>query len=110
MLTAPDVLIDPLTVSLGITVQSAPLAVASAMPLWERILIYSAAPSVVVMALIAAFAIDRYKQAKATARTAETVETGNTNVEDVTNGNPQFVARRIAKHEDACEPVIREEC
>ena len=104
-LTAPDVLIDPLTVSLGITVQSAP-EVASAMPLWERILIYSAAPSVVVMALIAAFAIDRYKQAKATARTAETVETGNTNVEDVTNGNPQFVARRIAKHEDALNKLF----
>jgi hypothetical protein len=98
-LTAPDVLIDPLTVRLGITVQSAP-AVASAMPPWERILIYSAGASGMVLALIAAFAINRYKQAKATARTAETVKTGNTSVENVTNRNPQSVAQRVVEDED----------
>jgi hypothetical protein len=104
-LTAPDVLIDPLTVSLGITVQSAP-AVASAMPLWERILILSAGASGMALALIAVLAIDRYRQAKATARTAETVATGNTNVENVTNGNPQAVAQRIIRREDSWNDAL----
>ena len=61
-LTASDVIMDPLTALLGITVQSAPV-VASDMPPWEKIFIYSMTASGVVMAAIAAFALNRYKAA-----------------------------------------------
>jgi hypothetical protein len=94
-LAAPDVIMDPLTVSLGITVQSAP-AVASDMPLWQRILLYAAGPSLVAMTAIIAFAIHRYKQAKANAKTAEAAQEGNKKINDATGEDPNAASKAIA--------------
>jgi hypothetical protein len=104
-LAAPDVIMDPLTVSLGITVQSAP-AVASGMDPWERILIGSMTASGVVMAALAAFALNRYKAAKANAKTAEAAKTGNTSVENTTKGDPKSVSKSIIEVEKTTVPVV----
>jgi cell division protein FtsN len=105
VLAAPDVVMDSLTVSLGITLQSAP-AVASGMDPWERILIGSMTASGVVMAALAAFALNRYKAAKANAKTAEAAKTGNTSVENATNGDPKSVSKSIIKVENTTVPVV----
>lgn len=105
MLAAPDVIMDRLTVSLGITVQSAP-AVASGMDPWERILIGSMTASGVVMAALAAFALNRYKAAKANAKTAEAAKTGNTSVENTTKGDPKSVSKSIIEVEKTTVRVV----
>jgi hypothetical protein len=104
-LAAPDVVMDPLTASLGITVQSAP-AVASDMPPWEKIFISSMTASGVVMAALAAFAYNRYKAAKENAKTIEALKAGKTNVENATNGDPKSVSKSIVQAENATAPVV----
>jgi hypothetical protein len=99
-LSASDVIMDPLTVSLGITVQSAPV-VASDMPSWEKIFIYSMTASGVVILALAVFAINRYRAAKANAKTAEAVKAGNTNVENATKGDPKSITKAIAQDDKA---------
>src|SRR5215469_7987265 len=91
-LSASDVIMDPLTVSLGITVQSAPV-VASDMPSWERIFIYAMAASGVVMLALAAFAINRYRAAKANAKTIEALEAQVADLKK--KGDPKEIAKAI---------------
>jgi hypothetical protein len=93
-LAASDVLMDPLTVSLGITVQSAP-AVASDMPPWEQIFIYAMSASGLVILALGVFAYNRHKTAKANAKTAASVEAANTKVQNTTNGDPKSVSKTI---------------
>ena len=97
-LSASDVIMAPLTVSLGITVQSAPV-VASDMPSWEKIFIYSITASGVVILALAVFAINRYRAAKANAKTADAVKAGNTNVEK--KGDPKSITKAIAQDDKA---------
>jgi hypothetical protein len=104
-LSASDVIMDPLTVSLGVTVQSAP-AVASGMPPWEKIFIYAMSASGVVMLALAAFALNRYKAAKENAKTIETLKAGNTNVNNATNGDPKETGKIVVQTEQATVPVI----
>jgi len=91
-LSASDVIMDPLTVSLGITVQSAPV-VASDMPSWEKMFIYAIAASGVVMLALAVFAINRYRAAKANAKTVEALEAQVTDLEK--KGDPKEIAKAI---------------
>jgi hypothetical protein len=74
-LAASDVIVDPLTVSLGITVQSAPV-VASDMPPWEKIFIYAMAASGAAILALGAFALNRYKAAKENATESAHAEAG----------------------------------
>jgi hypothetical protein len=104
-LTAPDVIMDPLAASLGVTVQSAP-AVASDVPLWERILLYAAGPSLVAMTAIIAFAISRYKKGKANTKTGDAAGEGNKKITDATGDNPKSVTKSIAEAERATIPII----
>ncbi len=107
MLAASDVIMDPLTVSLGITVQSAP-AVASDMPAWERIFIYGMTASGVVIAALAAFALNRYKAAKENAKTIETLKAGKENLDNATKGNPQEVGKSIVKKESETALILKD--
>jgi hypothetical protein len=107
MLAAPDVIMDPLTVSLGITVQSAP-AVASDIPPWERIFIYSMTASGVVIAALAAFASNRYKAARENAKTIETMKKGKDNIDNSTKGNPQEVSKSIVNKESATVLILKD--
>ena len=66
----PDGLSQNETVSLGITVQSAPV-VASDMPPWEKIFIYAMAASGAAILALGAFALNRYKAAKENAKTID---------------------------------------
>lgn len=77
VLTASDVIMDPMTVSLGIIVQPAQ-ALASDMPSWEKILLYFSVPCLVIMGIIVAAVVDRIKQGKANAKTGEAIRAGNT--------------------------------
>jgi hypothetical protein len=97
-LAASDVIMDPLTVSLGITVQSAP-AVASDMPPWEKIFIYAMTASGVVMLALAAFAINRYRAAKNNNKTDDAVNAGKTNVEK--KGDPKKLSESIVQADQA---------
>jgi len=92
-LSASDVIMDPLTVSLGITVQSAPV-VASDMPSWEKIFIYAMAASGVVMLALAAFAINRYRAAKANDKTIEALQEQNTKLKQM--GDTKVIAEKIS--------------
>ena len=107
-LAAPDVLIDPLTVSLGITVQSAP-AVASDMPFWETILLYSAAPSVVVLVMIAALAIHRYRQAKANANTDAVIGTGFNKLDIATRGKAGATGQNILENQNKRKALVEDD-
>jgi hypothetical protein len=104
-LTASDVIMDPLTFSLGITVQSAP-AVASDMPPSEQIDIWSIAASGLVIAALAAYAYNRYKAAKANAKTAETIQQGDTNVNNATGGDPKSISQLIVQTDNAALPTV----
>jgi hypothetical protein len=106
-LAASDVIMEPLTVSLGITVQSAP-AVASDMPPWEQIWIYSLTASGIVILALAAFAINRYKAAKANTKTADAVEKANTNVQNATKGDPKSVSKSIVQTDNATLPIVED--
>ena len=99
-----DVIMDPLTALLGITVQSAS-AVASDMPPWERYLIILGS-GVGIMAL-AAIALNRLLGAKANAKTIEALKAGNTNVENATNGNPKSISQSIVRAERQRLPIVR---
>jgi hypothetical protein len=101
-------IIDPLTVSLGITVQSAP-AVASAMPFWETILLYSAAPSVVVLVMIAALAIYRYRQAKANANTDAVIGTGYRKLNIATRGDARSTGKNILENQNKRDALVEDE-
>jgi hypothetical protein len=97
-LAAPDVIMDSQTVSLGITVQSAPV-VASDTPSWQNILII-AVTSGVGMILLAALAIHRYRQAqekKEKDKTDAAVKEGQDTVEKATNGDPKDVIKTVLK-------------
>jgi hypothetical protein len=107
-LAAPDMIIDPLTVSLGITVQSAP-AVASAMPFWETILLYSAAPSVVVLVMIAALAIYRYRQAKANANTDAVIGTGYRKLNIATRGDAGSTGKNILANQNKRNALVEDD-
>src|SRR5262249_53127830 len=107
MLAAPDVIMEPLTVSLGITVQAAP-AVASDMPPWERIFIASMTASGLVIAALAAFARNRYKAAKENAKTIETMKKGKDNIDNSTKGNPQEVSKSIVNKETATTLILKD--
>ncbi len=90
-LTASDVIMDPLPASLSITVESAS-AVASAMPPWEKILLYFSVPCLVVTGIIVAAIVGRIKQGIADAKTTEAIRTGNTNIERATDENPRLMS------------------
>jgi hypothetical protein len=94
---------DPLTVSLGITVQSAPV-VASDMPSWERIFIYAMAASGVAILALGAFALNRYKAAKENAKTIEALKEGNTNLEK--KGDTKSITKAIARDDTAKLAIV----
>jgi hypothetical protein len=104
-LTASDVIMDPLTFSLGITVQSAP-AVASDMPPSEQIDIWSIAASGLVIAALAAYAYNRYKAAKANPKTADAVNKANTNVQNATGGDPKSISQSIVQTDNTTLPTV----
>jgi hypothetical protein len=104
-LAASDVLMDPLKVSLGITVQSAP-AVASDMPPWEQIFIYAIAGSAFAMIALAVFAYRRGKTGEADEKTAKAVETAKTKVDNATNENPDSVSKSIVQTNNATLPTV----
>jgi hypothetical protein len=92
-------------VSLGISVQSAPV-VASDMPPWETIFIYAMSASGLVILALGVFAYNRYKAAKANAKTADSVEKANTNVQNATNGDPNSVSKSIVQTDNAKLPTV----
>jgi hypothetical protein len=104
-LAASDVIMDPLTVSLNITVQSAP-AVASDVPPWARIVLFGTAAGLLVMGIIVATIVDRIKRGIADAKTAEAIRTGNTNIENSTDGNPRLISQSIVGAENATLPSV----
>jgi hypothetical protein len=104
-LAASDVIMDPLTVQLGITVQSAPV-VASDMPPWEKIFIYSITASGLVMLALAAFAINRYRAAKNNNKTDDAVNAGKTNVEK--KGDPRDLSKSIVQAENKTVPIVEQ--
>ena len=104
-LAASDVIMDPLTESLGITVQSAPV-VASDMPPWEKIFIYAMAASGAAILALGAFALNRYKAAKENAKTIETLKAGNANVDNATKGDPKSAGKDILQTEKSRVPTL----
>ena len=107
-LTAPDVIMDSLTVSLGITVQAAP-AVASDTPSWQNILLY-ALPAGVAMMLIAALAIHRYKQAqeKPEDKTDAAVKEAKDNLDDATGGDPKKTVKDVVAANKEVLPTVQD--
>jgi hypothetical protein len=105
-LTASDVIMDPLTTSLPITVQSG-AAVASGIPSWANILIY-ASPAIIALTAIAALALKGFLEGKVNPKNAEAIRVGNTNIEDVTNGNPRLISQSIVRAENATLPFVKE--
>jgi hypothetical protein len=106
-LAASDVIMDPLTASLGITVQPAP-AVASDIPPLEMYLIYGLGGSGLVMMALAAFAINRFLAARANAKTIEALKAGNTNLENATRENPKLVSQKIVQGQDGRLSIIKD--
>ena len=104
--TASDVIMDPLTAPLNITVPSAP-AVASSIPPWEKILLYFSVPSLVTMGIIGAAIVDSIKQGKANTKTAETIQVGNRNVEDATGGDPKSTSQTIIQWDTEKAEIIK---
>ena len=104
--TASDVIMDPLTAPLNIAVPSAP-AVASSLPPWEKILLYFSVPSLVTMGIIGAAIVDSIKQGKANTKTAETIQVGNTNVEDATGGDPKSTSQTIIQSDTERAEIIK---
>jgi hypothetical protein len=92
---ASDVIMDELTVSLNITVQSAS-AVASGMPLWEEILVYGQGGFVALIAIVA-FAANRIKAARTRAKAADAAREGKTIIETLTRGNPKLWSNIIVQ-------------
>jgi hypothetical protein len=103
-LAAPDVVMDPLTTSLSITVQSGQAVASSSMPSWELNLIILG--SSMATAALAAFALNRLLQGKADPKTVETIETGWTNIRNTTGGNPKSVGQSILHAENAMLPTV----
>ncbi len=102
-----DVILDALTVSLAITVQSAP-EVASGMDSWEKIFISAMTASGLVLAALAAFGLNRYKAAKENAKTIDTLKAGKKNVDDATNGDPKGAGKSIVEKENATVPALKD--
>jgi hypothetical protein len=105
-LAAPDVVMDALTTSLSITVQSGPAVASSSMPSWELSLIILG--SSMATAALAAFALNRLLQGKADPKTVETIETGWTNIGNTTGGNPKSVGQSILHAENAMLPEVED--
>jgi hypothetical protein len=106
-LAASDVIMDPVTTSLSITVQSG-AAVASGVPSWANILIY-ASPTIIALTGIAVLALRGFLQGKADAKTVETIQRGRTIIENTTGGDPKPVAQFILRvQKDALRIVERD--
>ena len=108
-LTAPDVIMDSLTASLGITVQAAP-AVASDTPSWQNILLYGL-PAGIAMTLIAALAIHRYKQAQEKAKEDKTdaaVKEAKDNLDDATGGDPKKTVKDVVAANKEVLPTVQD--
>jgi hypothetical protein len=103
-LAASDVIMDPLTTSLGITVRSASAVASSSMPSWELSLIILG--SSMATAALAAFALNRLLQGKGSPKTIETIETGWTNIENTTGGDPKSVGQSIVQAENEMLPGV----
>jgi hypothetical protein len=104
-LAASDVIMDRLTASRVITVQSAS-AVASDMPPWERYLIIVGSGMGIMV--LATCALNRLLAARANAETNAVIQAGYTNVEKATNGNPRSASKSIIESEGAMFPTVEE--
>jgi len=100
---ASDVIMDPLPVSLGITVQSG-AAVASNLSPWAIRLI--ALGSGLAFMGIAILALHRLLAGKADPKTAEAVTEGNQIIEQTTNGKPKSVGQIIVQLERARTEIL----
>jgi hypothetical protein len=106
-LTAPDVIMDPFTASLGITVQPAP-AVASGMPLWEEILLKGGEAGLgLVVAALVFYAGYRIKTRKGQAKAEDTAKAGDTNIKNATKDNALAVGKAIVQNQKAQDPIVQ---
>jgi hypothetical protein len=106
-LTAPDVIVDPLTASLGITVQPAP-AVASGMPLWEEILLKGGEGALgLVVAALVFYAGYRIKTRKSKGKAEDAAKAGDTNVKNATKDDPLGVGKTIVQNQRAQDPIVQ---
>jgi hypothetical protein len=106
-LAASDVVMDPLTVSLVITVQPAS-AVASGMPLWEEILLYGQGGLVALIAIVA-FAANRIKAARTEAKAAAAAREGKAIVETLTRGNPKLWSNIVVQGVNRRLSIIKDD-
>jgi len=75
---------------------------------WEQILIKAMSASGLVLAALAAYAYNRYKAAKESAKTVETLKNAQKNVSDATNGDPKEAGKSIVEKGNAAIPTLKD--